>query len=174
MCSAGYLLDLPVLVLNANYEPLGVCNTRRAMTLLLAQKAENLLARAGKLHTSRTSFDMPYVLRLMTMVHAPRSEVKLTKTEIFRRDLFTCQYCGTKELPLTIDHVFPRHRGGKYVWENVVAACSACNRRKGDQTPEEAHMPLRNKPRRPSATARYRFGHYLYHNSEWAPYLDGW
>jgi 5-methylcytosine-specific restriction endonuclease McrA len=108
------------------------------------------------------------------MVHRPRPKVKLTKREIFRRDNYTCQYCGKKTTKLTIDHVMPRHRGGEHSWANLVAACPACNRRKGGRTPQEANMSLRTPPTEPNASAEYLFGYLLDSYSEWESYIQGW
>jgi 5-methylcytosine-specific restriction endonuclease McrA len=108
------------------------------------------------------------------MVHRPRPKVKLTKREIFRRDHYTCQYCGKKTTKLTIDHVMPRHRGGEHSWTNLVAACPACNRRKGGRTPQEANMSLRTPPTEPNASAEYLFGYLLDSYSEWIDYIRGW
>jgi 5-methylcytosine-specific restriction endonuclease McrA len=100
--------------------------------------------------------------------------VKLTKREIFRRDNFTCQYCGKRTGNLTIDHVLPRHRGGQHSWTNLVAACPACNRRKGGRTPLEAQMPLRKPPKEPTASAEYLYGHLAKNHVEWDDYISGW
>ena len=145
-------MNQSVLVLNANYEPLNVCTTRRAVGLMMAGKAEMLLNGRGVIRTTSSSFPRPSIVRVSYMVHRPRPRVKLTKREIFRRDRYTCQYCGRKN-NLTIDHVVPRHRGGGHSWFNLVTACAPCNRRKGGRTPEEANMRLRSKPTQPRYVA---------------------
>jgi 5-methylcytosine-specific restriction endonuclease McrA len=164
----------PVLVLNANYEPLNVCSTRRAIGLMMTGKAEMLLNGRGVIKTSSMSIPRPSIVRLSYMVHRPHPRVKLTKREIFRRDKYTCQYCGQRPAVLTIDHVLPRHRGGRHSWDNLVTACPTCNRRKGGRTPLEANMHLRNQPHEPGATAEYLFGRMLESRSEWGDYLNGW
>jgi 5-methylcytosine-specific restriction endonuclease McrA len=164
----------PVLVLNANYEPLNICTTKRAVGLMMTGKAELLLNGRGAIRTASSSFPRPSIVRLSYMVHRPRPRVKLTKREIFRRDSYTCQYCGKKTTKLTIDHVMPRHRGGEHTWTNLVAACPACNRRKGGRTPREANMALRTPPGEPSASAEYLFGYLLDSYSEWTDYIQGW
>ncbi len=164
----------PVLVLNANYEPLNVCNMQRAIGLLLAGKARLLEDGRGWIHTSRTRYPKPSVIKLENMVRRPRPRVKLSKREIFRRDNYTCQYCGRQTHHLTIDHVIPRHRGGGHRWDNLVAACPACNRRKGGRTHTEAGMTLRHRPGEPQATASYLFDRHLPSNEIWKKYLDGW
>lgn len=167
-------VDQMVLVLNANYEPLNVCTTRRAIGLMMSGKAELLLDGRGVIRTASLSFPRPSIVRMAYMVHRPRPRVKLTKREIFRRDDFTCQYCGQHSAVLTIDHIIPRHRGGTHSWENLVTACPACNRRKGGRTPQEAGMTLRRLPFEPSPSAEYLFGRVLESHAEWVEYLAGW
>jgi 5-methylcytosine-specific restriction endonuclease McrA len=167
------ILNEPVLVLNANYEPLNVCSVKRAIGLMMTGKAEVLAHGEGELGTVSRTIPMPSIVRLSRMVHRPRPRVKLTKREIFRRDKYTCQYCGRRN-DLTIDHVVPRHRGGGHSWENLVTACATCNRRKGGRTPKEAGMPIRTPPREPTASAEYRFAWVLESREEWAEYIEGW
>lgn len=163
-----------VLVLNANFEPIHVCNMRRAINLILADKAMLVLNGRGEIHTVHHVFPRPSVIRLMHMISRPRPRIKLTRREVFRRDTFTCQYCGKKTLDLTIDHVTPRHMGGNHLWNNVVAACSSCNHRKGGRTIDEAGMRLLKAPKEPPASVLYIFGRHLPEFSEWEPFLQGW
>lgn len=164
----------PVLVLNANFEPVNVCDMRRAIGLLLAEKASLVVNGRGEICTVNQSFPRPSVIRLQKMVARPRVQLKLTRREVFRRDNYTCQYCGKKTTDLTIDHVIPRHQGGRHVWNNVAAACPACNHRKGGRRPEEANMHLLHKPAEPPTSARYVFGRHLSENAEWETFLTGW
>ena len=167
-------LKEPVLVLNANYEPLNVCTIRRAMGLIFADKAAMLVNGRGEIRTSRQSFPAPSVIRLGRMVRRPRPQVKLNKQEVFRRDNHMCQYCGKNDGDLTLDHVIPRSLGGSHSWENLVAACRHCNHRKGGRTAETAGMALKTRPVAPSASAQYRFGRYLQQNQEWDSFIQGW
>jgi 5-methylcytosine-specific restriction endonuclease McrA len=167
-------LQAPVLVLNANFEPLNVCTTRRAINMILMDKASLVLNGRGVIHTVSKSYPRPSVIRLYNMIKRPRRTVRLTKKEILRRDNYTCQYCGIRTPHLTIDHILPRHLGGKHTWENLVAACPACNHRKGGRTLTQAHMKLRKIPTKPPASARYMFGSHLKNNKEWVPFIDGW
>lgn len=167
-------LSQPVLLLNVNYEPLHVCNTRRALALLIAGKAEIIMNGRGTIHSATGEFDMPSVIKLGYMVRRPRTNVSLSKREILRRDDYTCQYCGRQSSMLTIDHVIPRRLGGQHIWTNVVAACPTCNRHKGGKTPESANMVLRRKPSEPSSSAMYRFGTHLETHDEWAEFIKGW
>jgi 5-methylcytosine-specific restriction endonuclease McrA len=163
-----------VLVLNANFEPINVCNTRRAIGLVLTGKAALVANGRGYIHTVTREIPLPSVIRLEHMIQRPRPHVKLTRREIFRRDNFTCQYCGRRDTVLTIDHVLPRHLGGVYVWTNVVAACAQCNHRKGGRRLEEAHMTLLHSPKEPPASASYLYEHHLEFNREWEQFVTGW
>lgn len=136
------------LILNATYEPLTVVPTRRALVLVLADKAE-LLAGTGRLfHSERASFDEPSVVRLVYFVKVPyQARVGLNRRAVFARDGHRCQYCGaTAE---NIDHVVPRSRGGTHTWENVVASCRPCNIRKEDRLLGETTLTLRRPPAPP-------------------------
>lgn len=163
-----------VLVLNANYEPLNVCNIRKAVCLMVMDKAQLVMNGRGEIHTVDRSFPRPSVIRLETMVHRPRPRVKLTRKEIFRRDNYTCQYCGSTTRTLTIDHVQPRHLNGPHTWENVVTACACCNHEKGGRTLEQSGMILHKIPSEPPASALYIYHHYLSANEEWEQFLQGW
>lgn len=167
-------MNAPVLVLNVNYEPLNICNTARAMGLLLLGKAEIIKNGRGVICTPARVFDRPSVIRLQYMVHRPHAHVRLSSREVFRRDGYRCQYCGQYSAHLTLDHVVPKYRGGGSGWNNLVSACPQCNRRKGNRTPLEAGMRLRSQPAEPPATAMYLYGRFLGQNQEWVPFLEGW
>lgn len=163
-----------VLVLNANYEPINVTNTHRAISLIINDKATLILNGRGRVKSVSRTFDIPSVIRLNGMVKLPRLSVRLTRNEVFRRDHHTCQYCGERPKTLTIDHVIPKHMGGKHTWSNVVTACHRCNHIKGGRTPEEAHMHPKQIPAPPPASKRYMFGAHLEKNEAWLPFVDGW
>jgi 5-methylcytosine-specific restriction endonuclease McrA len=167
-------MDNPVLVLNANFEPINVCNTRRAIGLMLSGKARLVLNGRGEIKTVTRSFPRPSIIRLERMVKRPRPHVKLSKREILRRDNFTCQYCGSQVTYLTIDHVIPRRLGGQHVWNNLVAACPSCNHRKGGRTLEQAQMRLNRLPMEPPSSANYIFARHLPENTDWLPFIEGW
>jgi 5-methylcytosine-specific restriction endonuclease McrA len=164
----------PVLVLNANFEPINVCSTRRAIGLILAEKAAMVVNGRGHIHTINQLLPRPSVIRLEYMIHRPRPRVKLTRREIFRRDNYTCQYCGRHDTPLTIDHILPKRLGGQHIWTNVVAACPSCNHRKGGRRLNEVQMKLLHLPKEPPASAVYMYGRHLNENGEWEPYITGW
>ena len=145
-----------VLVLNATYEPLNVVSVRRAVVLLLKDKAELVEATEARLRAESLELPVPSVIRLVTYVRLPhRMALPVTRRTVLARDNYVCQYCGqtASKGDLTVDHVVPRCRGGETVWENVAAACMRCNQRKGSRTPEEANMPLLSKPARPRYVA---------------------
>ncbi|MBI2756678.1 MAG: HNH endonuclease [Chloroflexi bacterium] len=165
-----------VLVLNQNYEPLNVCNTRRALVLVDGGKAEVLEHGDQPIRTPVRLFPRPSVIRLVYMIKRPRPRVRLTRREVFIRDRFTCQYCGVRSRDLTLDHVLPRHRGGRHTWDNLVSACRTCNHRKGGHTPEEARMLLRYDPFEPRASSYYLFHQYLEneHFHGWQKFIPEW
>ncbi len=138
-----------VLVLNNNYEPLNVCSMRRAMALSLLGKAEIVQHRDTMLHTGSGETQAPSVLKMRYMVKRPMPQLRLSRHSVLARDNYTCQYCQVKGKELTIDHVIPRWTGGPHTWDNLVACCRRCNLKKGDKTPQQAHMKLLRKPRRP-------------------------
>ncbi len=164
-------VDANVLVLNLDYQPLNVCNVRRAIVLLGKDKAEVLEHNHALIVSARSRFAAPSVIRLAYHIKRPRPVVKLTRKEVLQRDDYTCQYCGKRSHDLTIDHVVPRHRGGQHVWENVVAACKSCNHKKGGKTLQETHLRLVREPFRPPSTPQYLFSSYLKTERSWGKFL---
>ena len=154
-------VDANVLVLNLDYQPLNVCNVKRAVVLLSKQKAVVIEQNGHIVHSEHLALTSPSVIRLAYHIKRPRPVVKMTRKEVLQRDENTCQYCGKRSHDLTLDHVMPRHRGGQHTWENVVAACKGCNHRKGGRTAVEARMALRRVPVRPPSTPRYLFSSYI-------------
>ena len=140
---------VPVLVLNATYEPINVCAARRALVLVLkgvasAEEESRLVFRSPS-----RSFRVPSVIRLLEYRRIPFQGRALSRKNILMRDRNTCQFCG-RVLPaaeLTLDHIVPRSRGGESTWDNLVACCHPCNNRKGDRLLEEAGMKLLRRPR---------------------------
>lgn len=139
-----------VLVLNQDYQAIGICSAERAFVLVLLRKAEMLTHHPQRnLHSIRQDFHMPSIIRLNRFVSLPFKRVNLSRHNVFKRDRNRCVYCGSRE-DLTIDHVLPRSLGGRDSWDNLVTACQRCNARKGSMTPEQAGMALRHPPFRPS------------------------
>jgi len=168
------VLNSSVLVLNQNYEPLNVCNVRRAMVLVLHGKAEVLETAKDVVRSATSVFITPSVIRLVHMIRRPRPKVRLSRKEIFTRDGWACVYCGRKTRDLTLDHVLPRHRGGGHSWENLVSACKPCNHRKAGRTPEEARMAMRREPGMPRVSIYHVFYTYLDDQEEWRKFVPGY
>jgi len=123
-----------ILVLNATYEPINFTDWKRAVVLLLKEKAQLLSSR---------------VIRLVNYIKIPFYKImthKPSRSMIYERDDHTCQYCGATK-HLTIDHVVPRSRGGQDTWENMVVACSKCNIKKANTPLEQTGMKLLREPR---------------------------
>lgn len=139
------------LLLNASFEPLCVVSERRAVVLVLKEKAEIIEPTDRELHAERLTVAVPSVIRLRRFVRVPyRSRVPLSRRAVFVRDGHRCQYCnGPAE---NLDHVVPRSRGGEHSWENVVAACRTCNMRKEDRMLHESGLALRRAPRAPHSS----------------------
>ena len=170
------LLNQSVLVLNQNYEPLHVCNVRRAVVLVARGKAEvidHLDQAVALLRTVTAEFAVPTVIRMVYFIRRPRPIMRLSRREVFARDRHTCQYCGSRKAELTLDHVVPRARGGGHSWENLVSACRSCNHRKAGRTPKEARMALRTSPVRPKTTFAHLFARYLDRQPGWGQFIPG-
>jgi 5-methylcytosine-specific restriction endonuclease McrA len=163
-------LDGSVLVLNQNYEPLNVCSVRRALILIFRGKAQHVEIADRVVRSVRQEVPVPSVVRLDRYVHAPRRRVVLSKRNILKRDSYQCQYCGSRDRKLTIDHVVPRKIDGPETWENLVTACVACNAKKGDRLPEQVGLQLRRKPKRPNNVTFIR-NFVGVHDHRWKPYL---
>jgi 5-methylcytosine-specific restriction endonuclease McrA len=136
------------LVLNATFEPLCVVSDRRAVVLVMKEKAEVVHASDVAMHAERVTVPIPSVIRLTHYVKVPfRARAALNRRAVFARDGHRCQYCGANAE--NIDHVVPRSRGGTHTWENVVAACRPCNTRKEDRFLHETGLSLRRRPLAP-------------------------
>lgn len=162
-----------VLVLNADYSAISICTVPKAFLLVYLNKAEMVAeSEIFQLRTISSNYSMPTIIRLNHYVNVPYKSIVLNRQNIFKRDHHKCQYCGINK-DLTLDHVIPKSRGGKTSWDNLVSACKVCNSRKGDNLPEEAGMPLKQQPFRPTFVMFVRdySGHV---ESTWLPYLNRW
>ena len=143
-------LHNPVLVLNASYEPINICAARRALVLVLKGLASAEAHAPGQFHSQRQTIPLPSVIRLLEYRRIPHQTRALSRKNILMRDRYTCQYCQKvlNTSDLTLDHVIPRSRGGETTWENLVACCHSCNRRKGNRMLHEIDdMILLRDPR---------------------------
>ena len=164
-----------VLLLNSDYEPLHICTLKRAIKLLILEKAESLhcidnnYARSG----SGNYLSIPSVIRLRYQVkRKPKKEIKVSRIGIYNRDNFTCQYCGIRNKDLTLDHVHPRHLGGCHTWDNLVTCCKKCNHFKAWRTVEQSGMKLMSKPKCPKFSIHTYLKNYAGADfEEWNYYL---
>jgi 5-methylcytosine-specific restriction endonuclease McrA len=157
-----------VLLLNASWEPLRVITMRRAVLLVLAEKAEIVTQSDREVRSASLALPAPSVIRLRYFVRVPyRARVPLSRRALVARDAGRCQYCGSHGS--TIDHVVPRSRGGGHEWSNVVLACQPCNHRKGDRLLTELGWHLPRKPVAPKVRAHLVIGVAV--APEWEPHL---
>ncbi|MCL5048418.1 MAG: HNH endonuclease [Firmicutes bacterium] len=159
------------LVLNASYEALGFVSTRRALVLLIYNKAELIYRTGVTVSTVDKSFPEPSIVRLYNYVRVPYNrKIAITKRAIFIRDNNRCQYCGAAAE--NIDHVIPKSRGGKNSWDNVVAACKRCNAVKGSNLISEMGLKLYKLPREPQPSLRMFIARGDI-RPEWQQYVQG-
>lgn len=166
-------MNRPVLVLNSRWEPIHTTSIKEAIGLIAKGSARVIdpatyarhdlfswhdVSRARRalngrmIRSQHLALVPPEVVVLTTYEGRAERSVVFSRRNIFKRDRYTCQFCGAQPGPgeLTVDHVFPKSRGGRSTWENCVLACVACNKRKADRTPQEAGMRLRRTPKKPT------------------------
>ncbi len=185
------MLNSSVLVLNRSYLPIHVTSVRRAFSLIYQGIARAVdeqyqtfdfdswsqlaVARDSEsIGTARGPMRVPRVIVLLTFDRVPKRHVRFSRINIFARDSFTCQYCGTRphRVELNLDHVVPRALGGRSTWENVVCSCVDCNRRKGGRTPGQAGLRLKRLPARPRWTPLMNLMLSSVRYREWRPFLN--
>ncbi|MEY4180170.1 MAG: hypothetical protein RLY70_3744 [Planctomycetota bacterium] len=169
------LLSRPTLVLNRSWQPVGVATVARSISLVAADRAQvvdpvdyrqyswsdwsRLIPQGDEPYIQSVTFRLrvPEVITLAAYDRVPKNVVTFSRRNLYRRDQYTCQYCGARPgtEELTIDHVQPRSRGGTSNWENCVLACLDCNQKKANRTPREASMPLPRSPVRPTWSPLY-------------------
>jgi len=179
---SGSLVNKAVLVLNASYEPVSITRAKNALKLLVKGSA---VAEEDYGVEVYPGIMLPCVIRLRNYKRIPVRISILTRSNIYARDRYRCQYCGAKEgstilvngkpqkVVLTLDHILPESRGGGFIWENLTSACKFCNLKKADRTPEEADMKLLNPPGRltvHTSRALLRLVG-LEEDERWRPYL---
>ena len=160
-----------VLVLNQDYSHFTICTVNRSFLLLYNCKADLIAQSKNRLLRSiNKSFPYPSVIKLNRYINIPHKSVTLSRTNIFKRDQFLCQYCG-KSNDLTLDHVIPRSRGGKSIWTNLVTACRSCNAKKGDHLIGEINMKLNKNPVKPSFVMYLKNLNHR-NQDDWLPFLE--
>lgn len=186
-----HMLDANVLVLNHSYLPIHVTSVRRAFSLIYQDAAravdeayqtfdfEQWLRQSTLgcevVGTTRGAIRVPRVIALLHFDRVPMRHVRYSRVNVFARDKFTCQYCGSRphRSQLNLDHVIPRSLGGKTSWENVVCSCVECNRRKGGRTPEQARLRLLRSPMRPRFSPLVNLVSTSACHEQWQPFLRG-
>lgn len=167
----------PALVLNADYRPLSyyplsLWNWQLALKAVFLDRVNIVSEYDREVRSPSFSMKLPSVIALKEYVKQPEYPA-FTRFNLFLRDQFTCQFCGSKE-DLTFDHVIPRTQGGRTSWENISAACAPCNMRKGGRTPQEAGMHIRRWPYRPTANELHSIGRLFppnYLHESWRDFL---
>ena len=138
-----------VLVLNFDYTPLNVTTIKRGFVLVDKGKAEILKSDDNPIVGGYKTYVRPIIIRLLKYIKYHSRTLRANRNRIYKRDGHQCVYCGSNK-NLTLDHVFPKSRGGKNEWTNLVTSCFKCNLKKADRTPEEAKMVMRQKPYAPT------------------------
>lgn len=147
-----------------------ITSAKKAIILIYLGKAEIIEKNNSFVRSVSTSLPLPSIVRLTRYINVPRKRIILSRKNIIKRDNHQCQYCGSRNGPVTIDHIIPRDRGGQDTWENLVSACVSCNNKKGNRTPEEARLKLIRRPQKPNYIF---FMRYVVSNIDqrWEPYL---
>lgn len=162
------------LVLTSSYQPHRIVDWQEAVCLVYTEKADVVEVYPEQVSSPSTTMSIPAVLVLRRGSTLFKKGVKFSRINVFTRDEFRCQYCGTRKpmRELNYDHVVPRRSGGRTVWENIVTSCYPCNDRKAGRTPAEAGMKLLRQPKKPE---RLPMGHPLLGLTnipdQWTPYL---
>jgi 5-methylcytosine-specific restriction endonuclease McrA len=165
------IIERPVLLLNSSYEPIHLITVRRAIILVLAEKAEIVESEKNAFLRSVTiQIESPVVVRLKTYIKIPyRNTITLTRRALMERDHHSCQYCG--KVATTIDHIIPRSLGGGHTWENTAACCKSCNAKKGAKTLEELGWKLLKQPIAPKGGVHWLLIGKLEKYPQWENYI---
>tara|TARA_Y100000588_G_C14171488_1_gene889357 strand:- start:671 stop:1192 length:522 start_codon:yes stop_codon:yes gene_type:complete len=164
------ILNRRVLLLNQSYEPIMVIGAKRAIILMLSEKVDALENYKELIHSAYLTLPLPSVIKLREYARIQRRNIILSRKNILKRDNHTCQYCSISSVPMTVDHIIPKQRGGEDTWYNLVAACVSCNTKKGSRTPRESQMRLKKKPRKPTIVLHLQKFVKQFQGT-WRPYL---
>ena len=156
--------------MNQNYQPLLVCPARLPICLMYLGAVELVERYRAFVHSPSVVFPLPSVIKLAQYIRTQKNDIVLSRRNILKRDQHQCQYCSKRSVPMTLDHILPKERGGSDSWENLVACCQECNRKKGNRRPVEAKMPLIRRPKKPNRI--YYIRQFVKREqTAWRPYL---
>ena len=158
-----------VLLLNNSFEPITIVSIKKAIVMYFLDKVDFLEKSEKKINSISLSIPIPHVIKLKKYIYLKPLSVSLTRTNIFKRDNKTCQYCGSKSSSMTIDHIIPKDKGGKDTWTNLVTACKKCNLHKANFSLKDRNMNLYKKPAKPSYLLHLQ--KYKYKHSSWNQYI---
>jgi 5-methylcytosine-specific restriction endonuclease McrA len=180
-------LDHKTLILNKSWQPVHITTVRNALVLLFKGAAKAVCHETFQVYDFEDWLRIPpngngFVSTSKFVVSAPHAVIlnnydkmptihSFSKRNVFKRDRYTCQYCGKQEHDLTLDHVTPRSKGGASEWTNIVTACVKCNRTKADRTPKEAKMKLITKPYKPDLNLTAILHKQAEHNPVWGRFI---
>ena len=164
------ILNRKVLVLNQNYQPLTITKTKRAVSLVLMEKVEIIEHYKDSIHSINYELQLPSVIRLNRFIKFHPKNISLSRKNVLKRDNYPCQYCSIKNVPMTLDHIIPKQKGGNDTWVNLVAACIPCNRKKKNRTPKDSGMVLLRRPKKPTVLSYFQQFVRKKQNA-WRPYL---
>lgn len=139
------------LKLDASWRPIDIIPATEALVMDILDKCNVIETWDRTVSSPRQTFRLPSVIVLKDFTLTTKVKMKCTRRNVLLRDQNTCQYCGVSDSSMTIDHIFPKSKGGKFEWTNVVASCANCNQKKGDRTPDKANMKLLSKPEVPNS-----------------------
>ena len=163
-------LSKKVLLLNGSYEPLSVINGKKAIIMLITNKVDYIEKSEIYIHSEKHKISLPIIVKLKKYIKLNHRYISLTRKNIFKRDNYQCQYCKKSNVPLTVDHILPKQKGGSDSWENLVSACNSCNLIKGNKLLKDINMYLINKPKKPHYLL-YIQGQVNNEYNSWKPYL---
>ncbi len=158
-----------VLLLNSSFEPITVVSIKKAIVMYFLDKVDFIEKSEEEIKSISLSLPIPHVIKLKKYIYLKPLSLSLTRTNIFKRDNKTCQYCGSKSSIMTIDHIIPKDKGGKDSWTNLVTACKKCNLHKANFSLKDSNMNLFKKPVKPSYLLHLQ--KYKYKHSSWNQYI---
>ena len=160
---------MEVLLLNNTYEPLQVLSLKKAIKLLVKNRADIIKSSGDRiLRSCNESMPVPSVIKLRQYIKYNKKPIPYSKKNVLIRDKYTCQYCNTKESRMTIDHIISQSKGGDNTWENTVACCIKCNTTKADKSLIKSGLTLLRIPKCPTP---FSFIRHIVKREEWEEFM---